>query len=233
MLAHFETCHGFSSHFFLYIPQDYITSLASTPTVIVSQVAKNKALVTKHVNFGLVCDTVHLCFVGTVRTGKPVLLKIYKLSTSLVTEKGKKEEIRFRSQFGLHFIFQAGMFNFRPSVRPVPLEVHISGYPGKHYCPRMATMNKPTFAAICTHSPTKPVLVFVSSRRQTRLTALELISFLAAEDNPKQWLHMPEAEVRMKSKVVAMSYLSVKVISSCVASHATEYHLNEEIVFFF
>ena len=35
--------------------------------------------------------------------------------------------------------------NFRPSVRPVPLEVHISGFPGKHYCPRMATMNKPTF----------------------------------------------------------------------------------------
>lgn len=99
--------------------------------------------------------------------------------------------------FGLIFLlFQAGMFNFRPSVRPVPLEVHISGYPGKHYCPRMATMNKPTFAAIRTHSPTKPVLVFVSSRRQTRLTALELISFLAAEDNPKQWLHMPEAEVR-------------------------------------
>lgn len=94
-------------------------------------------------------------------------------------------------------------------------------------------MNKPTFAAICTHSPTKPVLVFVSSRRQTRLTALELISFLAAEDNPKQWLHMPEAEVRMKSKYVVVSYLSVKVISSSVASHATEYHLNEEIVFFF
>jgi hypothetical protein len=44
------------------------------------------------------------------------------------------------------------------------------GYPGKHYCPRMATMNKPTYAAIVTHSPNKPVLVFVSSRRQTRLT---------------------------------------------------------------
>ena len=95
-------------------------------------------------------------------------------------------------------LFQAGMFNFRPSVRPVPLEVHISGYPGKHYCPRMATMNKPTFNAIKTHSPTKPVLVFVSSRRQTRLTALELISFLAAEDNPKQWMQMPEAEVSAK-----------------------------------
>ena len=37
-------------------------------------------------------------------------------------------------------IGQVGLFNFRPSVRPVPLEVHISGFPGKHYCPRMATM---------------------------------------------------------------------------------------------
>ncbi|KAK3734227.1 hypothetical protein QZH41_012947, partial [Actinostola sp. cb2023] len=92
-------------------------------------------------------------------------------------------------------IGNAGMFNFRPSVRPVPLDVHIQGFPGKHYCPRMATMNKPAFKAILTHSPEKPTLIFVSSRRQTRLTALDLIAFLAAEDNPKQWLHMPEEEM--------------------------------------
>ena len=41
-----------------------------------------------------------------------------------------------------------GLFNFRPSVRPVPLEVHIEGFSGKHYCPRMATMNKPAFQGI-------------------------------------------------------------------------------------
>ncbi|EDQ88536.1 uncharacterized protein MONBRDRAFT_26326, partial [Monosiga brevicollis MX1] len=57
-------------------------------------------------------------------------------------------------------ITRAGLFNFKPSVRPVPLTKHIQGYPGKHYCPRMATMNKPTYAAIRTHSPEKPVLVF-------------------------------------------------------------------------
>ena len=51
------------------------------------------------------------------------------------------------------------------------------------------------FTAVKTHSPDKPVLVFVSSRRQTRLTALDLIAFLASEDNPKQWLHMEEMEV--------------------------------------
>ncbi|XP_059194984.1 activating signal cointegrator 1 complex subunit 3 [Centropristis striata] len=92
-------------------------------------------------------------------------------------------------------IAQVGLFNFRPSVRPVPLEVHIHGFPGQHYCPRMASMNKPTFQAIRSHSPAKPVLIFVSSRRQTRLTALDLIAYLATEDNPKQWLHQDEREI--------------------------------------
>ncbi len=59
----------------------------------------------------------------------------------------------------------------------------------------MATMNKPTYAAIKAHSPHKPVLIFVSSRRQTRLTALDLIALCAAELNPRQWLHMPESQL--------------------------------------
>ncbi|CAK8672120.1 unnamed protein product [Clavelina lepadiformis] len=92
-------------------------------------------------------------------------------------------------------IKQMGLFNFRPSVRPVPMEVHIHGFAGKHYCPRMAAMNKPCFQAIRTHSPAKPSLIFVSSRRQTRLTALDLIAHLAAENDPKQWLHMDEFEM--------------------------------------
>lgn len=88
-----------------------------------------------------------------------------------------------------------GLFNFRPSVRPIPMEVHVAGFPGRHYCPRMASMNKPTFQAIMEHSPKKPALVFVSSRRQTRLTALEMISLCAQGDYPKQFLHMPEDEI--------------------------------------
>ncbi|XP_042499431.1 DExH-box ATP-dependent RNA helicase DExH14 isoform X2 [Macadamia integrifolia] len=90
-----------------------------------------------------------------------------------------------------------GLFNFKPSVRPVPLEVHIQGYPGKFYCPRMNSMNKPAYAAICTHSPTKPVLIFVSSRRQTRLTALDLIQFAISDEHSRQFLHMPEEALQM------------------------------------
>ena len=27
-----------------------------------------------------------------------------------------------------------GLFNFRPAVRPIPMEVHVQGFPGPHYC---------------------------------------------------------------------------------------------------
>uniref|UniRef100_A0A8C5UKZ0 Activating signal cointegrator 1 complex subunit 3 n=1 Tax=Malurus cyaneus samueli TaxID=2593467 RepID=A0A8C5UKZ0_9PASS len=97
-------------------------------------------------------------------TEKPV--RVVGLSTALANARDLADWLN---------INQMGLFNFRPSVRPVPLEVHIQGFPGQHYCPRMASMNKPAFQAIRSHSPAKPVLIFVSSRRQTRLTALDLI----------------------------------------------------------
>ncbi|EPX71127.1 ATP-dependent RNA helicase Slh1 [Schizosaccharomyces octosporus yFS286] len=90
-----------------------------------------------------------------------------------------------------------GLFNFRHSVRPVPLEIYIDGFPGRAYCPRMMSMNKPAFQAIKTHSPTQPVLIFVSSRRQTRLTAKDLIAYCGLEDNPRRFLHMDDTELEM------------------------------------
>lgn len=88
------------------------------------------------------------------------------------------------------------LYNFKPSVRPVPLSVHISGFSGKHYCPRMATMNRPAYQAIRTYSPSTPAIIFVSSRRQTRLTALDLITFVAGDDNPKQFLNISDIEMQ-------------------------------------
>lgn len=81
-----------------------------------------------------------------------------------------------------------GLFNFHPSVRPVPLKIHVQGYEGKSYCPRMAKMNRPSYAAILSYSPSKPALIFVSSRRQTRLTALDIISYVAADGNPRRFV---------------------------------------------
>jgi antiviral helicase SLH1 len=88
-----------------------------------------------------------------------------------------------------------GLFNFRHSVRPVPLEIYIDGFPEQRgFCPLMQSMNRPTFLAIKSHSPDKPVIVFVASRRQTRLTAKDLINFCGMEDNPRRFLHFPSEE---------------------------------------
>eukprot|EP00794_Sanderia_malayensis_P000549 gene549-1206_t len=126
-------------------------------------------------------------------------------------------------------IENVGLFNFRPSVRPVPLQVHIAGFPGKHYCPRMATMNKPAFKAIQTHSPEKPVLIFVSSRRQTRLTALDLIAYLAGENNPKQWLHMAEDEMMHLVSCVRDQNLKLTLSFGIGLHHAGLHEKDREI----
>lgn len=61
----------------------------------------------------------------------------------------------------------------------------------------MQSMNRPTFLAIKAHSPEKPVIVFVASRRQTRLTARDLINFCGMEDNPRRFLHMSEDDLTL------------------------------------
>lgn len=89
-----------------------------------------------------------------------------------------------------------GLFNFPQSVRPVPLKMYIDGFPDNlAFCPLMKTMNKPAFMAIKQHSPTKPVLIFVASRRQTRLTALDIIHLCGMEENPRRFLKIEENEL--------------------------------------
>ncbi|KAM3462924.1 hypothetical protein NHJ6243_003726 [Beauveria neobassiana] len=91
-----------------------------------------------------------------------------------------------------------GLFNFRHSVRPVPLELYIDGFPEvRGFCPLMQSMNRPTFLAIKNHSPEKPVIVFVASRRQTRLTAKDLINFCGMEEDPRRFLHMDEEDLQL------------------------------------
>ncbi|QKX60229.1 uncharacterized protein TRUGW13939_07372 [Talaromyces rugulosus] len=91
-----------------------------------------------------------------------------------------------------------GLYNFRHSVRPVPLEIFIDGFPEQRgFCPLMQSMNRPTFLAIKNHSPEKPVIVFVASRRQTRLTAKDLINYCGMEDNPRRFVRMSEEDLQL------------------------------------
>ena len=117
-------------------------------------------------------------------------VRIVGLSTALANAKDVADWLG---------INRFGLYNFKPSVRPVPVEVYIDGFPEKHYCPRMATMNKPTYKAIMTHAREHPTLVFVSSRRQTRLTALDLIALISGSqlsgDYTYKGCNMSDAEL--------------------------------------
>jgi len=101
-----------------------------------------------------------------------------------------------------------GLYNFKPSVRPVPMTAHIQGYPEKHFVARMAQMNKPCFHAIKNHAVkpdgTKPTLIFVSSRRQTRLTALDIVAFMSADpdEDPRQFCKMEPHELEYATRRV-------------------------------
>ncbi|GFU32706.1 activating signal cointegrator 1 complex subunit 3 [Nephila pilipes] len=127
-------------------------------------------------------------------------------------------------------IKDVGLYNFRSSVRPVQLEIHVSGHHGKHYCPRMAQMNKPTYQAIQTHSPDKPALIFVSSRRQTRLTAVDLISYLVAGTNHQQWVHMEESEMRSIVDLIRDQNLKFTIAFGIGLHHAGLHERDRKIV---
>lgn len=86
-------------------------------------------------------------------------------------------------------------FNFHPSVRPVPLELHVQGLNITHNASRLIAMSKPVYNAILHHSPHKPVIIFVPSRRQARLTAIDLLTYTAAEGNPTRFFHADQEDI--------------------------------------
>lgn len=122
------------------------------------------------------------------------------------------------------------LYNFRPNVRPVPINVHIQGFPGQHYCPRMSLMNKPAYKAIRQFSDTKPVLVFVASRRQTRLTAMGFISLLALEENPYRYNYMEQSETQEIIDSVKDDNLKMTLPFGIGMHHAGLQHFEKEII---
>ena len=113
---------------------------------------------------------------------KPI--RIVALSSSLANAKDVGEWLGVRSQ---------ALFNFHPNVRPVPLECHIQGFDANHYGTRMLGMAKPCYNALVRYSgglesakgeAEKPSLVFVPSRKQSQLTAIDMVTFAAAAKRP-------------------------------------------------
>ena len=80
-------------------------------------------------------------------------------------------------------------FNFHPNVRPVPLEVQILGFNIPHVPSMLVAMTKPVFLALTSLPHDKPAIVFVPSQGQTRVTALDLITFCSSFEKARVFLH--------------------------------------------
>jgi len=101
------------------------------------------------------------------------------------------------------------IFNFNPNVRPNKLEIYIQGFDQIERKMRLIAMSKPLYNAIKTHavqntvekksgklinSIKKPVMIYVSDRKQARVSALDLLTNAAMDDQPKRFLLVAASE---------------------------------------
>ncbi|KFV65632.1 U5 small nuclear ribonucleoprotein 200 kDa helicase, partial [Dryobates pubescens] len=81
---------------------------------------------------------------------------------------------------------------FSPLPLPSPASLSLlllQGFNISHTQTRLLSMAKPVYHAIMKHSPKKPVIVFVPSRKQTRLTAINILTTCAS------FLHCAEKDL--------------------------------------
>ncbi|CAF0840833.1 unnamed protein product [Adineta steineri] len=121
-------------------------------------------------------------------------------------------------------------FNFRPSVRPVQLELHIQGFSMTHNASRLIAMAKPVYQAINRHSPSHPVIVFVPSRKLSRMTAIDILTFAAAEQKQDRFLHITTAEIEPFTKELEDQTLKETVLRGVAYLHEGLNHKDRTIV---
>lgn len=105
-------------------------------------------------------------------------IRIVALSTPLANAKDVAN--------WLGISFPSNTFNFHPSVRPTPLEIHIQGFDHNNKAVRILAMHRPAYNAMkkalpLTGSRESQALIFVGDRKQARLTALDFLTFVQSE----------------------------------------------------
>lgn len=77
----------------------------------------------------------------------------------------------------------SSVFNFSSASRPVPMEVHIQSFNVPHFPSLMIAMAKPAYLAITEYAPNSPILAFVPSRKQAKLTANDILAYALADSD--------------------------------------------------
>lgn len=70
------------------------------------------------------------------------------------------------------------------------MDIHLQSFTIPHFPSLMIAMSKPAYLAVVEYSPTKPVIIFVPSRRQCRLTVDDLLIHCSADEKPDRFLNI-------------------------------------------
>lgn len=87
------------------------------------------------------------------------------------------------------------VFNFSPSARPLPLEVHIQSFNVPHFPSMMLAMAKPAYLAMVEHAAGRPTIAFVASRKQTKATANDILTYVLADEDEQRFLNVDLADL--------------------------------------
>ncbi|KAK1926565.1 putative Pre-mRNA splicing factor [Papiliotrema laurentii] len=82
------------------------------------------------------------------------------------------------------------IFNFSPSARPLPLEVHLQSFNVPHFPSLMLAMAKPAYLAMVEHAAGRPTICFVASRKQCKLTANDILTYCLADEDEYRFLNV-------------------------------------------
>jgi len=78
----------------------------------------------------------------------------------------------------------------------INFKLKFQGFNITHNLTRMSAMAKPVYNCIMRYSRTKPVIVFVPTRKQARLTAIDILTYSASEGQSTQFLHVDVEDLK-------------------------------------
>ena len=91
-----------------------------------------------------------------------------------------------------------GLFITHDSIssRPLDMDIHLQSFTIPHYPSLMIAMSKPAYLTIVEYAPTRPVIIFVSSWRQCRLTIDDLLLHCTSDNDPNRFLNIDKADLQ-------------------------------------
>ncbi|KAG7383350.1 hypothetical protein PHYPSEUDO_003730 [Phytophthora pseudosyringae] len=123
-----------------------------------------------------------------------------------------------------------GIFNFHPNVRPQPLEIRVQGFEINDFSSRMLAMAKPLYNTVANQAEKKPVVVFVPSAKQAQLSAIDMITFALAENDPQKFVsHSAKDKVDLPLEDAALLHTMENGVGYCtdtMSSRNREYVLH-------